>query len=251
MEEFEKVGRFLIKEAAAIIRRYFSTNIEVEFKADGSPVTQADLQAEHAMRQMIMRVYPEHGIMGEEYGSYQPDAQYQWTLDPIDGTQNFTSGSYLFGTLVSLLKDGQPILGMLNHPLTDHLVIGRNGVTTLNDTPVKMRKCDSIENAFMMSSTHWGVAKYHNMNTYGELTRRCREYKTWGDCHGYYLLATGHADIMCDPIMQIWDAAPLVPIIEGAGGRITDWYGQNAIGGRGVVATGGNIHEVVLSALNP
>lgn len=251
MEEYEKVGRFLINEAATIIRRYFAMGVEVEIKEDGSPVTQADLQAEYAMRQMIKRVYPEHGIIGEEYGLHNPDAPFQWTLDPIDGTKNFTTGSFLFGTLVSLLKDGKPILGMLNHPLTEQLMIGYNGATTLNDSPVHVRACASIDEALMLSTTHWGVAKHHNMDAYTALTRRARDYKTWGDCHGYFLLANGQADIMCDPVMKIWDVAPLVPIVEGAGGRITDWYGNDPITGRGVVATAGTIHDDVLDMLNP
>ncbi len=251
MQDFIALAERLAEASAAIITRYYRTRVAVDNKADGSPVTVADREAEAAMRALIREAFPDHGIIGEEYGNHQPDAPYQWTLDPIDGTKNFLAGSFLFGTLIGLLKDGQPILGALNHPLTGHLLIGAAGQTRLNGQPVNVRPCARLEDAVLLASTHVSVARYADMAAYEALTRRVRLYRTWGDCHGYFLLTTGYADIMVDPVMNLWDLTPLVPIVEGAGGRITDWRGGPVIGGMGAVATAGALHQAVIRALNP
>lgn len=251
MQELVDFALDLAEISAAIIKPYFRTQVAVENKGDGSPVTIADRKAEEAMRERIMRAFPDHGIIGEEFGRHQPDAPYQWTLDPIDGTKNFIAGSFLFGTLIALLHEGIPVLGLLNQPAAGEMVIGYEGAAWSNGQKTHVRPCATIEAALMLSSTHWSVAKYHALEPYEALTRRPSLYRTWGDCHGYFLLATGYADIMMDPIMQIWDVAPLVPIVEGAGGVITDWYGGPALSGRGVVATAGPIHDAVIQALRP
>lgn len=254
MQEFIALAEQLAEVSAGIIMQYFRTPVAVDRKTDGSPVTVADRQAESAMRQLIMAAFPSHGIRGEEYGDHQPDARYQWTLDPIDGTKTFVAGSFLFGTLIGLLKDDQPILGALNHPLTGHLMIGAGGETRLNGDVVRVRPCASIEDALLLATTHTTVSRYYDANAYNALTRRAKIYRTWGDCHGYFLLSSGFADIMIDPVMHLWDVAPLVPIVEGAGGRITDWRGEPAVqygeaSPYGVVATAGPIHDEVLAAL--
>lgn len=250
MPDFAVFARRLAEASAAVIKQHFRTTLNIETKADSSPVTLADKNAEAIMRQMIQREFPDHGIIGEEYGNHLPDAEYQWTLDPIDGTKNFVAGSVLFGTLIGLLKDGAPILGVIHQPITDQFLMGFDGETYLNGNRVCVRSCERIEDALLLCTTHWGVARHCNMAAYESLTRRARTYRTWGDCHGYYLVATGFADVMLDPIMNLWDVAPLVPIIEGAGGTITDWHGNPAIGGQGTVATGGHIHQAVIDMLN-
>lgn len=249
--EFIPFVKQLFGLSAPIIMGYFRGQIVVESKADGSPVTIADKKAEEALREMILREMPEHGIIGEEFSEhYKPFAPYQWTLDPIDGTRNFATGSYLFGTQVSLLLNGKPTLGAIHLPVTGDLLIGVEGEALLNDNPVHVRPCASIDEAVVLSSAHWEIAKYHRMPGYEQLTKYARMYRTWGDCHGYYLVATGFADANLDAKMEIWDYMPLIPIIEGAGGTITDWYGNNAIGGQGIVATGGTIHDSVIRMLN-
>jgi myo-inositol-1(or 4)-monophosphatase len=241
----------LANASADVIRQYFRTDYAVENKSDDSPVTIADRQAEAVMRELIERRFPEHGILGEEHGHHQPDAEYQWVLDPIDGTKAFVSHSYLFGTLIALLKNGRPILGVINHPLLNDFLVGMGGETLLNEKPVKIRPCARIEDAILLSSPHWTVFDYQNGPAFEALSKRVQRHNNWGDCHGYYVLAAGGADIMADPIMNAWDLMALIPIIEGAGGVITDWQGNDAVVGESIVATGGTIHDEVIRLLNP
>ena len=172
-------------------------------------------------------------------------------LDPVDGTKNFISHSYLFGTLIALLYEGKPILGVIHHPMTGDLLIGNGATTWLNDEPVRVRPCARIEDALLLTSSPTAVNGYQNVAAYEAITRRVMRYRTWGDCHGYFLVATGGADIMADPVMSPWDLLALVPIIEGAGGRITDWQGNDAASGQSTVATAGTIHDELIRALNP
>lgn len=241
----------LAEASAAVIRPCFRTHVTVESKHDSTPVTIADRQAETVMREMIMQTFPTHGIIGEEFGNHNPDAEYQWVLDPIDGTKSFISGTLLFGTLIGLLKGGQPVLGVINNPITKQYLIGADGETRLNGERVHVRPCAKIEDATLLCTAHWSVEKYHDMAAYEAVTRRAKIYRTWGDCHGYYLLATGYADIMLDPVANPWDFIPLIPIIQGAGGTITDWHGKAVLGGTGVIATAGGIHTALVEALNP
>jgi myo-inositol-1(or 4)-monophosphatase len=243
--------RHLADLSAPIIKRYFRSGVRVDLKTDLSPVTIADLKAEEIMRDAIMSEFPDHGILGEEHGHHQPDAEYQWILDPIDGTKSYVSGSYLFGTLIALVHDGKPIVGAIHQPIFGDFLIGDGTQALLNQHPVSVRPCSRIEDALLLNTLHWNVRHYQNGTAYENLTRRVARYQNWGDCHGYFLLATGGADIMTDPILNVWDLMALIPIVEGAGGKITDWQGRNAIGGSGCVATGGTIHDTVIALLNP
>lgn len=240
----------LADASAEIIRKWFRAGYDVELKADLSPVTIADRSAEEIMRGLIMREFPEHGILGEEFGRHQPEAEYQWVLDPIDGTKAFVSGSYLFGTLIALLKEGRPILGVINHPLLNDFLVGDGRQCWLNERRVSVRPCSRLEDAILTGGPHWNVYKYQNGPAFDRLSQRVQRYNNWGDCHGYYLVATGGADIMGDPILEIWDLMALIPIIEGAGGRITDWQGNDPVQGRSAVATAGTIHDEVIRLLN-
>lgn len=239
----------LAADSASVILPYFQAHTAVENKGDGSPVTVADREAEAALREAIMIAYPDHGIIGEEYGTHLPEADYQWVIDPIDGTKNFVAGTPMFGTLIGLMHHHKPILGAINFPVLGHLLLGDGQSTTLNGKAVHLRACHSLEEATLLCTDHWNVANYHSMPAYESLTRRARLYRTWGDCYGYYLLATGHADIMLDPIMNLWDTVALIPIIEGAGGILTDWYGDNPLKGQGVVASNAVLHDALIHAL--
>jgi len=251
VDEWVDFIHHLARLSAGVIKPYYRTNFEVDTKADASPVTIADREAELAMRKAIMDAYPDHGILGEEYGPYQSNAPYQWVLDPIDGTKSFVSGSYLFGTLIALVKDGRPLLGAINHPIFDDFLLGDGRHAWLNGSLVHTRPCAAVEDAVMLNTEHWNVRNYHDGPAYEALTQRVKRYNNWGDCHGYYLLATGGADIMTDPILNPWDLMALIPIVEGAGGRITDWHGASPLTGAGAVATAGTIHDEVVAALNP
>lgn len=244
-------ARRLADASAAFIRQYYRQDYQVELKDDLSPVTIADRGAEEIMREMIMREFPTHGVLGEEFGHHQPEARDQWVLDPIDGTKNFVAGSYLFGTLIALVRDGRPVVGVINQPIVNDFLIGNGTGAWLNDRPVRVRDCTRLEDAILLNTLHWNVGQHHDGAAFEQLTRRVSRYNNWGDCHGYFLVATGGADIMTDPIMNAWDLMALVPIIQGAGGRITDWHGNDPVGGQGIVATGGRIHNAVIAALNP
>ena len=218
LPEMMEFARQLAEESGELIRRYFRTDYTVEQKADESPVTIADRGAEELMRQRIQTAYPGHGILGEEYGAHQPDAEYRWVLDPIDGTKNFISHSYLFGTLIALLKDGRPILGVINQPIVRDMLVGNGAGAWLNGQPVRVNPCQRVEEAVLLTSDHWNVFDYQNGPAFEALSKRVLRYRTWGDCHGYMLVANGGAHVMTDPIMNEWDYMALIPVIEGAGG---------------------------------
>ncbi|MFN2200273.1 MAG: histidinol-phosphatase [Caldilineaceae bacterium] len=243
--------RRLADISANEIRPYFRNGFAVELKEDQSPVTVADRNAEKAMREAIMREYPDHGILGEEFTDFQPEAEYQWVLDPIDGTKAFVAGSYLFGTLIALAKNGRPVVGAINHPIFGDFLFGDGQRTWLNGKQVSVRPCASIDEAVLLNTDHWNVGNHQDGAAFEALTRRVRRYQNWGDCHGYYLVATGGADIMTDPAMNLWDLMALIPVIEGAGGRITNWQGEDPLLGSGSVATAGPIHDQVIRLLNP
>lgn len=244
----------LIQQLAAasrsVIMGYYRGSYQSELKADDSPVTIADRETELLLRRLIQERFPNHGILGEEFGHHQPEAEYQWILDPIDGTKNFMANGYIFATLIALTRNGQPILGMIHHTVTDDLLIGDNAQTTLNGRPVQMRPCAELSQALLIATEHWPIWRYQNGPAFESLARQVREYRGWGGCHGYYLLATGGADIMLDPEMKPWDFLPMIPIIRGAGGVITDWQGNDPVAGTSLVAASGAIHEQVIRVLN-
>ncbi len=250
-KELLAFAQLLADASAGIIRHYYRTSYTVDIKADASPVTAADRRAEEVMRDLILREYPDHGILGEEHGAHLPDARYRWVLDPIDGTKAFVSGTYLFGTLIALLKDGRPALGIIHQPILGDLLVGNGDQSWLNGRLVQTAACARIEDAILLTTDHWQVHQEQNGPAFEALSKRARRYNNWGDCHGYYLVATGGAHIMGDPIMSEWDLMALVPIIEGAGGRITDWQGGDPVTGSSIVATCGAIHDEVIRALNP
>lgn len=237
--------------SGAIIRQHYLSSIAVETKTDRSPVTVADRDAEQAMRTAIKTRYPHHGVIGEEFDDHQRDAELCWVLDPIDGTKAFISHCYIFGTLISVLHQGRPILGALHSPLMRHLLIGSHDGTFLNGRAVTMRSCEDISDAVLLATDHWDIFRYHHGPAFEQLSRRSRLYRGWGDCHGYFQLATGGADIMLDPILKIWDIMAIIPIIEGAGGRVTDWKGNSPLNGTSIVATAGPLHDQIINALNP
>lgn len=249
--EWIEFSQELAQASGEIIRRYFRSPISVETKADSTPLTIADQEAERYMRDLIQARYPHHGILGEEFETVNPRATYQWVLDPIDGTKNFVSGTTLFGTLIGLMVDGHPIIGAIHNPITAQFLVGDGAHCWLNGEPVRVRPCARIEDATLLTTSHWNVFQHQDGPAFEALSRRARLYRSWGDCYGYYLVASGYADIMIDPAMHLWDVVALVPIIVGAGGRITDYYGGDPLSAQGAVATAGSLHEEVIRALNP
>ncbi|MGB5530762.1 MAG: histidinol-phosphatase [Ignavibacteriaceae bacterium] len=250
LTEFKNFSKILTRASSGIIKTYFGTKVSVESKLDNSPVTIADKKAEEVMRELILKQFPDHGIIGEEFGVINPDAEYTWVLDPIDGTKSFICGAYSFGTLIALLKNGNPIIGVYNHPILNDYLIGDNVDTTINGKKTLVRICNKISNAVLLTTDHLNIEKYQNIDKFNQLINKVKIYRNWGDCYGYYLLATGFADIMIDPVMSPWDILPLIPIIKGAGGVITDYQGNNPVKGKSAVASSPEIHSEIISLLN-
>ena len=241
----------LLDTSREIICPYFTDpNLQVETKKDETPVTIADRETERALRTKISKKFPDHGIIGEEFGNEREDAEYVWVLDPIDGTKSFISGVPLFGTLIGLLKDGVPILGAIDQPILRQRMTGDGEQTLLNGNPVDIRNTDTLAEATLLSTDPLEPGKTWNQASWMNLTNRVRLYRTWGDCYGYLLLAAGKCDIMIDPIVSKWDFLPVIPIIRGAGGIITDWTGEDPIQGSSIVASSPLIHAEIIQILN-
>ena len=242
----------LAEKSGDFIRPFFgSADLVVETKGDATPVTLADRGAEELMRAMIRKKFPDHGVIGEEFGSERADAEFVWVLDPIDGTKSFITGVPLWGTLIALLHRGQPVLGAIHQPVLQQLMIGDGAKTTLNGRAIRVRPMARIEDATLLTSDPFNPSKYQHGEAFTALRQRAKLVRTWGDCYGYLLVAGGWADVMCDPIMNPWDIAALVPVIRGAGGVITNWQGGAPYPAESTVAAGPVLHAQVIKALNP
>lgn len=243
---------FMIEMAelsGAYIHPYFGqAGLAVDLKADKSPVTAADRGAEELMRDLITKTYPGHGVIGEEYGQDRPDAEWVWVLDPIDGTKSFTTAVPLFGTLIALLHQGKPVLGCINQPILNQMLVGDGASASLNGRTVRVREPRPLSSATVLTSDPRNAQAVPG---FAKVQAEANLVRTWGDCYGYLLVATGWADVMWDPLMNLWDIAALVPIIQGAGGVITNDKGQSPYPADSIVAaTHPSVHRAFLAALN-
>lgn len=217
----------LADEAGAVALRYFRQPVPVETKADASPVTRADREAERAMRTLIEAAYPEDGIVGEEHGRERTGAGRQWVLDPIDGTRSFVTGVPLFGTLVALAVDGVPLVGVIDHPVTRERWIGVAGApTTLNGAPVRTRACSALASATLSTTGDEFLDGPGQYDAFGRVRAKAGAFRRVPDCYGYAMLASGFVDLVIEAGLKTWDLAALRPVVEGAGGVITDWLGR-------------------------
>lgn len=237
-------------EAGIIARQYFRKPLNVDTKSDLSPVTQADREIELKLRSIVKEHRPDDGIIGEEFGTTESKSGYTWVFDPIDGTKSFTIGRPTFGTLIGLCKENMPILGVIDQPISNERWLGQTGHPTLfNGTPVTSRKCASIKEAIFGtgSATQIGTERLHRI----ESTTRYSVFQ--GDCYFYGLMANGAIDILVEDHLGIYDFIALVPIIEGAGGKITDWQGKALTleSGTSLAATGDpSLHENLLALIS-
>lgn len=252
---FLDVANMMADAARCVIRPWFRTSIGVVDKSDQSPVTIADRTAERVMRAILAERLPDHGVFGEEFGLENDAAQYRWLLDPVDGTRSFVTGRPLFGTLIALLKDGVPVLGLIDQAVTEERWIGVSGQPTQFVSRLGgkagTRRCKELGLAELSctSPEMLEIAPHQGWKTLKKSVKRM----TWGgDCYAYGLLALGQIDIIAECDMNPWDWAALVPIIEGAGGRITAWDGTplHTDGDRTVLAVGDVLlHEKAVQAL--
>lgn len=216
----------LADAAGAAIRPFFRAPHVIDTKADASPVTEADKAAELAMRALIERRFPGDGIIGEEYGATRTEAARQWVLDPIDGTRSFIAGRPIFGTLIALMQEGWPVLGIIDQPISGERWIGAVGLPTLlNGKPAATRRCRDLDQA-ILASTGPQYFPGHKGEHFSILGGQCRDLLWGGDCYNYALLASGHIDIVVEAGLKLHDIAALVPVVEGAGGRMCDWSGE-------------------------
>jgi histidinol phosphatase-like enzyme (inositol monophosphatase family) len=223
------IGRITGKGTLAL---FGSSALAVDFKSDQSPVTQADRRAEEQMRRAIERRFPEDGILGEEFGLIEGRSGFRWVLDPIDGTKSFVAGVPLYGTMVGLEYQGRAVAGVVYFPPLDQMVFASRGEgcwTVCGAGPPRratVSRQTELASARLVLTDSRSFQNRVAANTLGDLQQVVHQVRTWGDCYGYYLVATGRAELMIDPKLQVWDAVPVQPIIEEAGGVFCDWQGR-------------------------
>ncbi len=228
---------------------YFGTATAApEWKADRTPVTLADREAERLIRGVIGRAFPDHAILGEEDGETAGSAAVRWIVDPLDGTRTFVRGVPLYGTLIGVEVEGEPAVGVVYLPALDEMVSAARGLgCTWNGRPCRVSAATTLSDALAVV-TDERVARARS-GAWDRLAGGTAMQRTWADCYGYVLVATGRAEVSLDPIMNVWDCAALLPIVEEAGGRFTDWSGRRTIHGGEAVATNGVLHDAVLALL--
>ena len=217
----------LADAARAVIRGYFRQKIAVDDKNDLTPVTIADREAETAMRRLIEARFPDHGILGEEHGAVRTESEHVWVLDPIDGTKSFISGIPLFGTLIGLAYRGKPVLGVIDQPILAERWIGATGhPTRLNGAVVHTRPCATLAGATLFSTAPESMFEGADAARFARLKRATKLLRMGADCYAYAQLASGFIDLVVEAGLKPFDYCALVPVIEGAGGVITDWQGR-------------------------
>ena len=232
----------LARGAGDITLKYFRRQPETSTKSDGSYVTIADREAENYLRKRIGERFPDDGILGEEEGELQGTSGRRWILDPIDGTFAFVHGVPLYGVLIAVEIEREMKVGVVNIPALGEIVSAAKGVGCfLNGEPARVSTTAELKDALLLSTS------FARANE--SLQERAKVSRTWGDCYGYVLVATGRADVMLDPVMNLWDCAPLLPIMEEAGGTFTDWRGVRTVDGGNAVATNGLLFDEVMSLI--
>ena len=238
----------LARGAGDITLKYFRKHPQTHRKADGSYVTVADREAESYLRLQIAERFPDDGVLGEEEGEHTGRSGRRWIIDPIDGTFAFVHGVPLYGVLIALEIDDQPTIGVVNMPALNETVSAATGAGCFfNGEPAHVSSTRSLKDALLLCTNFRECARRGFGRAAALLQARARSCRTWGDCYGYVLVATGRADVMLDPVMNLWDCAPLLPILEEAGGTFTDWNGVGAIDGGNAIATNGLLFDEVMA----
>ncbi len=226
MQEFLDFANKLADASGVVIQKYYRNFGDIEFKSDETPVTIADKEAENTIRSLIKATYPDHGIFGEEFGAENPNAKYCWVIDPIDGTASFIIGRPIFGTLIALLEGEEPVLGVINQPVTnDRWVAAKGQGAFLNGDEIKTSLCSELENA-MICTTGPDYLPGNKLAAFNNVAGKCRRVIYGGDCYNYGLLAAGNVDIIIESGLKLYDFAALIPIIKESGGVICDWNGN-------------------------
>ena len=253
LKEFVSFANTLADNSAEVIMQYFRRQFNIETKEDNTPVTIADKKSEEKIRELIEQTYPSHGIVGEEYEEVNFDSEFTWVIDPIDGTQSFIAGHKDFGTLIALLQNNKPILGIINCPAHQERWIGiHNQPTTLNGIVVSTSSIQKIQDGYAFTSgLYFENDKFKK--GFDKIIQRAKYYRFGGDCYMYGMLATGLIDIVIEDTLKIWDYMALIPVIEGAGGVVTDKYNKKiTLDSKGSIIATANpeLHNEVTKLLN-
>jgi histidinol-phosphatase len=235
---------------------FFRTALSIEDKGHpGSfdPVTAADHAAEMSMRTLIRRTFPDHGIIGEEYGKERADSEYVWVLDPIDGTKSFISGMPAWGTLIALLRSGEPVFGMMNQPFTRERFSGDGRSASYRGPAgardLRVRACANLSEAVLLTTSPL-LMNASDRESFGRVEKLVRLSRYGGDCYAYCMVAAGHVDLVIETELKPYDVLPLVPIIVGAGGAITNWDGGAPHAGGRIIAAGDRrVHAAAMDML--
>lgn len=235
-------------QAGRVTLAHFQTGVVAERKGDNSPVTVADRAAEHTLRELIATTYPDHAILGEEFGGEADDARPTWIIDPIDGTKSFVAGVPLYAVLLALVIDRRPQVGVMHFPgLNETISAGRGMGCYWNGRRARVSGVDQLKDATLLFSDLPTFAQAGYEAAWQRLIAATYIQRTWGDSYGYALVATGRAEIMLDPIMQVWDCGPLQVIMEEAGGRFADFLGTPTIFGGSAIATNTALFDDVMA----
>jgi myo-inositol-1(or 4)-monophosphatase len=228
--------------AQSEILKHWKTSLNVEWKADATPVTIADKKAEELVRNFAQKETSDFGFIGEEFGIENPNAEYQWVLDPIDGTKSFIYGVPLFGTVIAILKKGTPIAGLIQLPALNSKIwaTAGNGAFADSGAAIKVSATDKLKESLVLSGTLNTMENKGYGEWFAGIRRNAKLYRGWGDCYGYYLVATGKAEIMADPVVSLWDIAPYPLIFSEAGGEFSTLKGEKSLAS----ASGEPLHPV-------
>lgn len=251
-DEFFDFAHQLADRTGDILREKFRTPVDVASKPDASPVTEVDQEAERAVRDMVRARYPDHGVIGEEFDADRPDAEFVWVVDPLDGTKCFITGKPTFGTLIGLLHDGYPVLGMIDHPILNERWIGSRGRgAQCNGAPARVRRCAALADAVFFC-TDPDTFQGNDAAAFGRVRDAVRMPMYGGDCYCYGLLASGMVDLIVEVGLGQDDYFPTIALIEEAGGVVTDWSGapfDMDSDGRIVLAGDRAVHREALALL--
>jgi histidinol-phosphatase len=235
-------------QAGCITLGHFQTGIRPERKSDNSPVTIADKQSEQKLRELIAQYWPDHGIIGEEYGQQAGTSNLTWTIDPIDGTKSFVQGVPLYAVLIALTDGIKPLIGVAHFPaLNETVYASQGGGCFWNGRRSHVSTINVMKDAVLLASEFENFEPAGRTHAWERLRNATYFQRTWGDAYGYALVATGRAEIMLDPKMQVWDCGPLQVILEEAGGTFTDWQGNPTIYAGEGMATNGLLFDQVMT----
>jgi histidinol phosphatase-like enzyme (inositol monophosphatase family) len=227
---------------------YFNAGVAVETKSDQTPVTRADREAEEIIRSVITRYFPDHSILGEESGEAAGNPDFRWIIDPLDGTKSFIHGVPMYGTLIGVEVKGVASVGAIYLPATDEMISAATGLgCRWNSRVAHVSNVAKIEDATLCITSP--ISGMKRSDAFERLAGRAKLVRGWSDCYGYALVATGRADIMLDPAMNLWDCAPLLPILTEAGGHFFDWTGKATIHGKDAAATNAALYGQVVEVL--